>query len=268
MPDKARIFSIAPVVLLFCLGFSGGGCHITVVGSDSVLAITVTPANPTIAVGRAQQFTATVQFRDGLTQNRTGTVDWSSSAPAVATIDFNGRAQGVAPGKVTITAALGGVSGSTLLTVTSMAPAITVAGGPANLVITLRQTAQTFGYAAGAGEDRVDIFALDPTTGRLALRDSLHLAQGSMPVGLAIHPSGRFLYVAERGASSVSALEIDPWTGELAETPGSPFPVSGNFGAIELDAAGRLLSLKNPGSKEVSRYRVDPASGALTPASD
>ena len=265
MPDKAKIFSLAPVVLLFCFGFSGGGCHVTIVSSNSVTAITVTPANPSIAVGSTQQFTATVLFRDGRTENRTSTVGWASSTPVVATIDFNGRAQGLAPGTTTVTATLGNVSGSTTLTVTSVNVAISVVGGSAELVVTLRESGQTFGYVANARDDRVDILARKETGGQLRPSGFIQLPLGSRPTGLAVHSTGRFLYAVNQGSRTVSAFALDPWSGALTEVPGSPFIAEGNPWSVELDTAGRVLTVRNPWSGEVFRYRVDRATGKLLP---
>ena len=263
MLHQSKILSLLPILSLFCLGFSGG-CNITIFGRNSVAAITVNPANPTIGVGGTQPFTATVLFRDGFTQNRTSTVGWASSVPAVATIDSSGRALALAPGMTTITAVLGSVSGSTTLTVTSMNPAISVVGGSAELVVTLRESGQTFGYIANASDDRIDILA-KRSTGELEPQGSIQLPQDSRPVGLAVHPTGRFLYVANQGSQTVSAFTIRPWSGELTELPDSPFAAGGNPWSVELDTAGRFLTVRNPWSGEVSRYRVNRDTGKLLP---
>ena len=90
-----------------------------------LVSIAVTPAIPTIPLGTTQQFTATGTYTDGSTQNITGTVQWSSDTPTVATISNTTGSQGVASsegqGRATITASVGLVTGSTMLTVTSAA---------------------------------------------------------------------------------------------------------------------------------------------------
>ena len=89
-------------------------------GNDTGLtSISVTPANPSIAVGTAQQFTATGTFSDGTTPNLTPFVTWSSSALGVATITAGGLAAGTTAGSSTISATISGISGSTTLTVNS-----------------------------------------------------------------------------------------------------------------------------------------------------
>lgn len=109
-------------VLLGCGGGGGGG------GGDTpqLLSITVTPANPSLAVGSSQPFTATGTYSDNSTLNLTDSVTWSSSNPTFATINNSGLATGVAAGSATISATSGGITGSTALTVHS----------PTNLTLT------------------------------------------------------------------------------------------------------------------------------------
>ena len=84
-----------------------------------LVSIAVTPANPSIAVGQQQQFTATGTYTDGSHQNLTGTAIWTSSATSVATISAGGLANAVAAGTTTIKATSGSISGTTALTVTA-----------------------------------------------------------------------------------------------------------------------------------------------------
>jgi hypothetical protein len=92
-------------------------------GDPAVLVeIAVTPTDPSAPAGATQQFTATGTFTDSSTQNLTETAQWSSDAPAIATISNSagskGLATGVAVGTARITALSGVVSGSAKLTVT------------------------------------------------------------------------------------------------------------------------------------------------------
>src|SRR5258708_12168154 len=77
----------------------------------------VTPANPNIPLGIAQQFTATGNFSDGSVQNVTGVVTWKSSVTSIASITVSGLATGLNIGTTNISATLGTVSGSAPLTV-------------------------------------------------------------------------------------------------------------------------------------------------------
>ncbi len=78
----------------------------------TLTSLVVTPANPTIYVGQAQQFTATAHYSDGSTRNVTSLATWSSSVTTVATISGSGLASSVAVGTTTIGATWSGLSGS------------------------------------------------------------------------------------------------------------------------------------------------------------
>ena len=84
-------------------------------------SISVTPANPSITQGQAQQFTATGTYSDSSTQNITTSVTWTSQTITVATISntagSNGQATAVGTGSSMIQAALGSIHGSTTMTV-------------------------------------------------------------------------------------------------------------------------------------------------------
>ncbi len=86
-------------------------------------AIDITPAIPSINLGTSQQFVATGTYSDNTTEDLTLAATWSSSNTAVATVSnapgSSGVATSVSAGLTTITATLGGVSGSTDLTVDS-----------------------------------------------------------------------------------------------------------------------------------------------------
>ncbi len=127
-------------------GTTSNSTSLTVTASGPALtSITVTPVNPSVAIGITQQFTATGNYSDGSTQNLTNSATWTSSVPTVASISNNpssqGLATGIATGTTTITAAVGSVSGNTLLTVSSAA-LVSIAITPSNPSIVLGLTEQ------------------------------------------------------------------------------------------------------------------------------
>lgn len=81
-------------------------------------SIAVTPETPSVQVGKTQQMTATGTYSDGSTKTITSTVDWTSSDTSEASVSSTGLVTGVAPGTVTVTAALDDLSGTTSVTVT------------------------------------------------------------------------------------------------------------------------------------------------------
>jgi hypothetical protein len=95
------------------------------------VSIAVTPANPTIALGNTQQFTATGTYTDGSTQNLTASVTWTTLNTTVTTISPSGLARGLVTGSATIQAASGSIKGTTTLVV-STAALSSIAVTPAN----------------------------------------------------------------------------------------------------------------------------------------
>ena len=82
----------------------------------TVTSIVVSAQSPSLQVGGTMQATARLMNSKG--DEVTGkTVNWSSSAANIATVDQNGSVTAVAPGIVTITAAVGNVRGTFPLTV-------------------------------------------------------------------------------------------------------------------------------------------------------
>ncbi len=84
-----------------------------------VTGLTITPPSATIPHGLTQSYSAQGTFSDGSTLDVTDQVDWSSSAPAVASISAIGVATGVTEGITTVTAQLNGQSDTASLTVTA-----------------------------------------------------------------------------------------------------------------------------------------------------
>lgn len=81
--------------------------------------IQVTPTAPAAAKGTSIQFTATGTYSDNTQRDISASVNWSSGNSAVATVSPTGMATGINPGNTLIQATLGGVSGTTNLTVTA-----------------------------------------------------------------------------------------------------------------------------------------------------
>lgn len=137
-------------------GTVSGSTVLTVAAAAVTLtSITVTPANPSIALGQTQQFTATGNYSDGSMQNLTSQVTWSSSMTSVATISTGGLATSVAAGSTSIVATMGSTSGNTMLTVTA-AQLVSIAVTPGNASVpigTLQQYTATGTYTDNSTKD-------------------------------------------------------------------------------------------------------------------
>jgi hypothetical protein len=115
--------------------------HPSSLALPQLASITITPANPSIAPGATQPLTA-MGFDSGA--NLLGTLQaviWSSSAPSIATVTNAAGSAGVVnsltPGTATITATVGGVTGSTQVTVPAPPSLVSLAITPSNPSITL-----------------------------------------------------------------------------------------------------------------------------------
>jgi uncharacterized protein YjdB len=104
------------------LGTISAATQVTVTAAQLV-SVGVTPANLTLPLGLQQQLTATGVYTDGSTQNLTVVAAWNSSDAAVAPVSSSPRGQvtALAQGTSTLTATYGGLSGTTLVTVSPAA---------------------------------------------------------------------------------------------------------------------------------------------------
>lgn len=104
----------------------------------TLTAISVTPANASIALGLEQPFTAIATFSDASTLNVTDRVTWSSSDAAVATVSnadgSRGLASSLATGTTTVSASIGSTTGQAVLTVTDAA-LTSIAISPVNPIV-------------------------------------------------------------------------------------------------------------------------------------
>jgi uncharacterized protein YjdB len=105
------------------------------VGPHPVASLTVTPSAPQLAVGDEQQFEATPKAADGAVL--TGrSITWSSSSPAVATVNSRGLVTAVAQGNATITAQSEGKSANASVRV-ELRTVSTVEVTPATATVTV-----------------------------------------------------------------------------------------------------------------------------------
>ncbi|MGV3624779.1 MAG: Ig-like domain-containing protein, partial [Archangium sp.] len=93
------------------------GSSTLTVTAPVVESIAVTPAAPSVALGRTQQFVATATMSNATSQDVSATATWSSGTTAVATISASGLATTLTEGSSSISATSGGVTGATTLTV-------------------------------------------------------------------------------------------------------------------------------------------------------
>lgn len=102
-------------------------------------SITVSPLNPSVKMGKTQEFFATGQFADGSAHDISTIVAWTTGDGTVATIDNSGLLTGSNVGLTTVSAAAGGHTGTTNVTVTSASdwPDATNTGVPPGTTLTV-----------------------------------------------------------------------------------------------------------------------------------
>ncbi len=188
------------------------------VNAAALVSIAVTPANPSIAKGLTEPFTATGTYTDNSTQNLTSQVTWVSAITSVATINSAGLATAVGTGTSSISAALNGISGSTVLTV-SAAVLASIAVTPANPSIaagTKQQFAATGTYTDNSTQDLTSQVTWASATTSVATINSAGLATG---VGAGTsNISAKFNGITGSTVLTVSAASLL----SIAVTPGGP----------------------------------------------
>jgi plastocyanin len=84
-------------------------------GSDQIAAVQITTSKATLRPGEQSQFTAIAVNLGGT--EIAGSATWQSAAPSVATVSIAGVVAGIAPGSTSVTATIGGITGSRVVTV-------------------------------------------------------------------------------------------------------------------------------------------------------
>ena len=179
-----------------------------------VASVSVTPATATIGVGQTAQYAAIT--RDAFGNPLGGrTVTWSSSNPAVATVNGAGQATGVAVGAATLTATSEGKSGTAALTVTNV-PVASVTVSPATASVPAGQGVQLTATLKDANGNTL--------TGRTVTWSSDNTAVAT------VSGSGLVSGVVA-GAATITATS-EAKTGTSAITVTAPPPGSSQFGHV------------------------------------
>ena len=213
------------------------GSATATVTSPIVQSIAITPSSPSIAVNTTQQFTAIGTFSDGSMQNITGSVQWSSGNPGVASINVNGApglAMGLAAGSSIITAASGSVFSNANLTVTG-ATLTSIAVTPAAPSIplgTLQQFTATGTFSDGTTQDITGTVTWTSSKTSVATITVSGLATarnlGTTTI-TAASGSVNGTATATVNAADLASLAIQPGDTTIAATTSQQFSAIGTF---------------------------------------
>jgi YVTN family beta-propeller protein len=214
--------------LEYQLGYSASALTATVAAPAPVLTgVSVAPPGASVAAGSTAQLTATGSYSDGSSTDVSSSATWSSSQPAVATVSASGLVTGVKPGTTTITAALGGLTGSATVTVTAP-PRAYVVSESGHLTVIDRATSTVITTVTVGGlpdavtvsPDGSHVYVAD-ATGRLDTIDAAtdrvsgQTQVGGVPTAVAVSPDGSTIYAAD----ATGRLDIiDAASGRLRAT--------------------------------------------------
>ena len=178
-----------------------------------VATVVVSPASASVAPGGSVQLSATTQ--DSAGNVLTGrAISWSTSDPAIATVDSAGTVRAVAAGAATITATSEGKSGSAAITVTSAAPAP---------VASVTVTPSTASLTVGQG---VRLVATTSDSAGNALSGRAVTWTTSNPAIATVDTSGYVTSVAAGSATIVATSEGKSGSAAITVTNPAPAPVA------------------------------------------
>ena len=215
------------------LGAASASTVLTVT-SATLVSIEVTPTNPSIANGLTEALQATGIYTDNSTHDLTSSVTWSSSLNSVASVSSTPGSNGVittaAPGSTRVTATLGGISGSTNLTVTA-ATLVSLGVTPANAGVAkgLKSQFTAIGTYTDSSTQiltaQVQWSSSDPTIATVSN------ALGYDGLGTALAPGSATITATLAGVSASTVLNVTPATlVSIGVTPANPSIANGLTG--------------------------------------
>jgi 6-phosphogluconolactonase len=114
--------------------------------------------------------------------------------------------------------------------------------------------ADTFVYVSMAPEEKIQVYRLDPTDGKLAPVQTV--AVKGAPGSLAADPSRKFLFASLRTTSSLASFKIDPATGTLEPLGTAALPEGENAAFVGTDRSGRWLLSASYAAGKVVVHRL------------
>ena len=207
----------------------------------TLVSISITPQNPSIALGASQQFTATGTYSDESTQNITTNVTWTSSSATVAVISNTTGSQGLATssgvGSAAITAALGSVSANTTLVVGCITQLQSIAVTPASPTIPIGGNLQftaTGSYTGGCSANLTNSVAWSSSSTAVVTISSsgnaTGIGQGSATITAGLGAiSGSTTSVTPAPPPTLVSIAVTPATASIVVGNGQQFTATGTY---------------------------------------
>ena len=252
------------------LGAVSGNTTLTV-SAAALVSIGVTPATPTVAKGLTLQFSATGTYTDATTQDLSTQVTWASSDTTKATISnaagSNGLASSAGVGTTTISATLGAVSGSTLLTVTP-ATLSTIAVTPATPSVGALLTQQFTATGTYTDATTQDLTTQATWASSDTTKATISNAAGSNGLASTVAKGATTISATLGAVSGNTVLTV---TGVATFVPGGSgntgtiqtFTVPAGITSVQIDASGAQGGLGgggsgNGGARMIGTFTVTP----------
>ncbi|GAB1341808.1 beta strand repeat-containing protein [Gemmatimonas sp.] len=173
----------------------------TVVVLDRAASVTLAPAAVRVPRGRTEVLTASIRNAGGMLLADRRAVTWTSSSPAIATVNADGTVTGIANGTASITATVEGKSGVAAITVVD--PVATVLVTPPSVTLSVGMTQQVTASARDAKGVSV--------TGRPVAWSSSNpsvASIGASGVVTAIAPGSAVLTATVEGVDATAAVTV------------------------------------------------------------
>lgn len=127
-----------------------------------------------------------------------------------------------------------------------------------------------FGFACDLGLDKVLIYKLDPTSGRMTSHGHAAVAPGSGPRHFAFHPSGKYAFVNNEILMTVTSFAYDAGKGALTEIATVSTLPEADRSKTGLSTAetvahpnGKFVYVSNRTHDTIAVFSCDPATGRL-----
>jgi uncharacterized protein YjdB len=253
--------NLGTVTITAASGSVSGSTSLTV-NAANLSSLTIPQGNVAIAETTTEPFSAIGTFTDGSTRDLTTQATWTSSNTAVATVGSSyGLAKGLSPGTTTITAAVGTVSASVILTVTN-AMLVTISVTPSGSTIA-PGTNLTFTATGTFSDSSTQIITSDSTWAS----DNVAVATtGGGPLVTAVGPGTANISATLDGVTGAAPLNVssvtlvsiavNPATAVLAPASRRAYSATGTFsdGSTQNITTAVTWASSDPDVASISSY--------------
>lgn len=199
---------------------------------EAVVALDVTPLNPSLARGTFLPLTATATLNDGTSLDVSSQVQWTSQDPATATVSSTGLVSGLNPGSTAITADLGMIASQVPLDVTAATlTRLVVAPPTGNVAAGTSQQFVALGVFSDGTTQDLSNFSTWAATGAATV-DNLGLATGTVAGNAQVTASfGGQTGQGDLTVKAANLVSIDVQPNNLQLSPGAnqAFTATGTF---------------------------------------